>query len=160
MIVMTRAEDVSRLSALRFLGMVGPDEVVDWATRAMAEGDGSETTAKLADLPSTSSDEIDAQLTKLAGELDVPEMTEARAGLLIAAGIARELGVGLRQPIDAAREIWRLANLAPSAEPRLRVFIGLASEWEDDLEHRDLYEEEIRAEALTLGVLTAHDCDP
>ena len=46
-------------------------------------------------------------------------------------------------PIEAACDIWRIARLAPSAEPRLRVFVGLASEWDDDPDNRASYEEEM-----------------
>ena len=59
--------------------------------------------------------------------------------------------------IDAesgARRLWLLANeRGDFQEPvwsQLRVFVGLASEMEDDRERQSVYEEDIRAEAQAL----------
>lgn len=55
------------------------------------------------------------------------------------------------EPIAAARTIWRAARRAQTNEERLVQFIGLASEWEDDPEHRDVYEREIRLAASAMS---------
>ena len=73
------------------------------------------------------------------------------AGLIAAEDVARRLERGEVTPIEAARRIWRITRIAPAAEPLLRPFVGFASEWEDDPEHRSYYEVEICSAAQRLA---------
>ena len=141
---------VATIRALRYLDLVGPGAVVSWARGLPTGGEAVKSLVHLAELPVRDSD-VDAHLTALADEVGLQPLTEQEAGLVAAEQVARELTRGSVAAIEAARRSWGIARLAPSAEPRLRVFVGLASEWEDDPDNRASYEEEIRSEALRLA---------
>ena len=124
-------QEVATIRALRYLDLVEPSAAVAWARGQTTGGEAAKGLVDLAGLSDMRGDDVDAHVS---GEQ-----------------AARELTCGAGAPIEAARRIWRIARLlAPSVEPRLRVFIGLASEWEDDPDNRASYEEEIRSEALCL----------
>ncbi len=144
-------EDVATMRALRYLDLVEPNAVVAWACRRATGGARPKGLVDLAELTDARGDDVDAQLGVLAEEVGLGPLTEQEAGVVAASQVARQLTRGTAAPIEAARRIWRIARLAPTAEPRLRVFIGLASEWEDDADNRASYEEEIRSEALNLA---------
>ncbi|MEU4295010.1 hypothetical protein AB0E63_42880 [Kribbella sp. NPDC026596] len=144
-------QEVATIRALRHLDLVEPSAVVAWARAATTRGDSTKGIVDLAELSDARGEDVDAHVTALADEIGLVPLTEQVAGVVAAEHVARELTRGTVAPIDAARRIWGIARLAPSAEPRLRVFIGLASEWEDDPDNRTSYEEEIRSEALNLA---------
>jgi hypothetical protein len=144
-------QEVAAIRALRYLDLVEPSAAVAWARGRMAGGQASNGLVDLAELSDMRGDDVDAHVTALANEVGLQPLTEQEAGVVAAEQMARELTCGVVAPIEAARRIWRIARLAPDAEPRLRVFIGLASEWEDDPDNRASYEEEIRSEALRLA---------
>lgn len=145
---------VSELLALRSLDLVEPREIIRWAADRVAAGDGGSALTALAALPDGSA-EVDERLRAYAADRGLVALPESRAGVLAARVVARSLARSEVEEIDAARQIWRIAVLAPSAEPFLRTFIGLASEWDDDVENRGQYEEEIRSAALQLLVGSA-----
>ncbi len=72
-----------------------------------------------------------------------------------AAGIAQEILAGEIPPALGAKRIWRLfaeriANTGDSYPRDIRVWVGLASEWEDSPSHREAYEADILDEARLL----------
>lgn len=136
--------------ALRALDLTERAEVVEWALRRVEEGASQPAIASLAGLSPQGLGEVDSLLNALLRQLGQKEPAEFHSGMLAAANIARQLGEGNLQPIDAARSIWSVARRAPASERSLRHFVGLASEWEDDPDHRDLYDEEIRSAALMI----------
>jgi len=143
--------DVATLRALRYLDLIAPSVVVGWAQGRAIGGDSRRRVAALGELSEVRREDVDAHLMALADEIGLEPLTERLAGVAAAEEAAHELTRGVVRPIEAARRIWLIARRAPSAEPQLRVFIGLASEWEDDAENRASYEEEIRSEALHLA---------
>lgn len=148
---MNLQQDVATIRALRQLDLVEPSAVVGWARAQRTRDDKTTGVVNLAELSDARGEDVDAHLAALADEIGLEPLTERIAGLVAAEQVARELTHGTVTPIEAARRIWRIARLAPSAEPWLRVFVGLASEWEDDPGNRASYEEEIRSEALHLA---------
>lgn len=83
---------------------------------------------------------------------------------------AKQIVDGEITPYDGASWIWRSASLRVEREGDLRIFEGLASEWEDDPEHRQGYDEQIVEEARVLltrdqprrwiKVMADYDCWP
>jgi hypothetical protein len=64
---------------------------------------------------------------------------------LIARAVAIANGI-LQGEIDAysgAKRLWLVRTELAAIEEALRVFAGLASEWEDEPDHRDAYERDI-----------------
>jgi hypothetical protein len=136
------------LAALRALDLVNPAEVVRWAEELVRDGATDPTLIDLSALSKWEFAEVDKLLEAFAGRSGLGELNELQIGMLAASDIARQLNQGMLEPVDAARAMWKVALLAPASEVELRVYIGLASEWDDDADHRDLYDEEIRSRAL------------
>lgn len=157
-------EKVTELCALRRLRLVYPAAVVAWATQLWEESDVPAGVAALADLVEAREYDVDVQLDALAEEIGLEPLTEELTGLVAAKWIARQLSGGTLSPIEAARKLSRIVEMAPSTEPRLGVFVGLASEWDDagawsyapagqwgyDPAHRASFDDDIRSEALRL----------
>ncbi len=141
--------DCQTQTALRELDLVNRAEVVTWATERLEEI-GDMRFAELAGLSPIDLDRVDSQLSVLLAALGGARPTEFQRGMLAAAHVARQLRSGVMQPIDAAHALWSIARRAPASEPRLRTFVGLASEWDDDRDSRGEYEKEIRSAALDL----------
>lgn len=145
-------DELALRRALRRLDLIDPEAIVTWAEGWMLSDDEQvpEVTA-LATISDVRGEDVDMLIENLAATMGLPLLTEKSAGVIAAQDAARALRSGEMTPIDAARRIWRIARLAPAAEPLLRNFIGLASQWDDDPAHRTSYEEEIRSEALHLA---------
>jgi hypothetical protein len=138
------------LAARGSLDLVDRAEVVAWAEQKVEAGEREPLVMELASLFSTEYERVDHLVATLARSLGCGELSEYRSGMLSAAWVAWQLGQGSMKPIEAARSIGRIANLAPESRNDLTPFIGLASEWDDDPESRSYYEEEIRSLALAL----------
>lgn len=66
-------------------------------------------------------------------------------------GVARQIVHNEVSPYKGAAAIWRVIAEEEGEYPReLRVFVGLASEWQDQPDYRDAYEQDIREEAQLL----------
>jgi hypothetical protein len=137
--------------ALRRLDLIGRPEIITWATREAQSAWSYPSLLALAGLSTRDPDEVDHLLALLLEEQGQSAPTEFQCGMLAAGNIARQIGSGALEPIDGARAIWSVARRAPASEPSLRDFVGLASEWDDDPDHRAIYEEEIRSAALALA---------
>ena len=144
------ALESTSFAARRSLDLVDRAQVVAWAVGKVAAGEHEPLVLELATLFSTEYDRVDHLVAALALHLGSGELSEYRSAMLSAAWVARQLGQGSMEPIEAARSIWRIATLVPVSRNDLTPFIGLASEWDDDPESRSYYEEEIRSLALTL----------
>jgi hypothetical protein len=83
-------------------------------------------------------------------ELSIPVPPRDEASLVLAREHARRIIAGEVSPYEGARRIWWDIANEQGADPSLRVFTGMASEWEDDPHHRPEYEAEIIAEARQL----------
>ena len=57
---------------------------------------------------------------------------------------------GTTQPHEGARALWLMQTELHELADALLVFVGLASEWEDDQEHRPELEHDILVEAERL----------
>ena len=140
--------DALTFAALRGLDLTDPLEVVRWAEGLVQEGESDPVLVDLSSLSERDVSEVDSLLAAISSESGIGELSEMQTGMLAASDVARQLNEGMLEPIDAARAIWKVARRAPASEIALRPFIGLASEWDDDPDHRDMYDEEIRSLAL------------
>lgn len=71
------------------------------------------------------------------------------AGLAMAKIVAQDVLSGRYGPYDGARRIWGLRSRFPDLK-QLTIFVGLASEYEDDEAHRDEYVRGIMEECRRL----------
>lgn len=136
--------------ARRSMDVVDRCEVVAWAEQKVTASEQEPLVLELAAVSSAEYDKVDDLVAALARSLGFGELSGYRAAMLSAAYVARRLGQGLTEPIEAARSIWHIAVEVPESVSDLRPFIGLASEWDDDPESRSYYEEQIRSCALAL----------
>jgi hypothetical protein len=84
-------------------------------------------------------------------DLGIPYEPPPQAGLALALHYARQISSGALRPYDGARHIWwDVANKFmddPVVWDQLRIFVGLASEYEDYPPARAKFEQQIRDEA-------------
>lgn len=143
--------EVATIRALHYLDLIGTRAVTTWAGERMAGDADFGALASLCDLDDPRREDVALILEEVAQELQLPPLTREMAAVDAAKDTAMAILHGEVSPGEGALRIWRIARLVPSAEPRLRVFIGLGSVWGDDPETRDFYEEQIRSEALALA---------
>jgi hypothetical protein len=137
-------ESALSLASLEMLELISPDEVVDWASERVAYSDSPNLLALSLLAKPTSRVEVDSLLLNLLAEFGVDSFDERSAGLRIARRLAQEIVDGVVEPAVGARKIWwDVVRRVPTLEPQLRSFVGLASEWEDQVSHRAGYEADI-----------------
>lgn len=139
------------MTALWTLDLLRGKSVSEWATRLVAGELEHDSLVALASCSGDDGQLVGGELSALLQELGAWPMSDRDMAMCAVTDISRRLGEGDLEPIEAARMIWKVARRAPSSEEQLRLFIGLASQWEDDSSHRSEYEDEIRARALRLA---------
>ena len=65
-------------------------------------------------------------------ELGIPVPSRSVALRVVARDYAQKIVTGVLTAYEGARRIWWNVAIEPDADPSLRGFIGLASQWEDD----------------------------
>ena len=77
--------------------------------------------------------------------------SDYEAGKIVAREIGESILSGAMSAPEGARMIWwKVVRRVPELESELGHFVGLASEWEDSIGHRDEYEADIRRAAAEL----------
>ena len=119
------------------LGQLLADDLPGVAWQALDEGYDSPALRQLAGAMGCDVQENRAIFLKALDELELtlPEPTEA--ALAFAKAFASEILAGTISPYEGAKRIWLdVYNRFPEMT-ELRVFVGLASEFEDDPGHKD-----------------------
>jgi hypothetical protein len=119
------------------------------AAEALAEGLDSPALRDAAGTPASEVRDARDRFVDALEELGIaiPDATGGAYALVL--DQARAIVSGDVQPFPGARRIWRLSDRV-EPEGDLRIFIGLASEWEDHPEWRPTYDVEIVEAARTL----------
>lgn len=141
-----------RLAAAWFkLDLRPPESVVDAAVELLDELPTNEALAELAGTKAFREDVTEALSRALVAEgMALP--SDEEAGRLVARDVAGAIVRGDIGPVEGARLIWwDIVRGVPALEGELLHFVGMASEWEDDIAHRPEYEAEIRAAATELA---------
>lgn len=148
------ADDFDILSELNhfIIGEYGLDHLPSFAIQAIENGYESLSLYQLAGSRKSDSSSLRILLDRAMQELhiDIPEPNEA--ALSIARSIARDVINGHVTPYEGAKRIWHDIYVNFSTLDQLRIFVGLASEYEDDEKHRDLYSRDIIDECHKLIV--------
>jgi len=98
----------------------------------------------LAILDAEDGQEVDSALDAVLAEMGIAPLYPNEAAMILAKKTAEDIIANKVTPHDGARFIWvKLARRVPEVEEALRVFIGLASEWEEDPIHREQYDSDI-----------------
>jgi hypothetical protein len=136
--------NVKAFAAKLLLDLELPNRVTDVAAEALAAGDDSPTLRLLATLSDPRREEVLALLDKLFDEMGGPRLTPESAARQIACSVAADIVNGTVAPYDGAKIIWKVATrLRPLRLPELDPFIYAASEWEDRVEDRGLFDRAI-----------------
>lgn len=135
------------------LGLLRREDLPDLAVDSIMRGLDSPSLGELAGLSagdlSDAFDLIRAALDELGVSIPSPDERDAALWTVIRAE-AHAMVAGRRPPIDSARWIWQVAALEVEEEGDLRVFIGLASEWDDHPSERPRLERAIVSAAQEL----------
>lgn len=130
-----------------------PEQVPSLAQQALADGCQSQAVAVLAGTTGDSRRSIEDLLPPVLRDLGLRRLGVEEALKVVVDDAAKQITTGAVEPFRGARYIWALASereLDDELWVQMRPFIGLASEWEDDLDHRPQYEADILQEARAL----------
>lgn len=125
------------------LDLIGPDIVI---ARAAALISSMPSSASLIELAAAEPHREDVAngLRATLEEQGSHMPGRAESGVLVTLEICQMIIDERMTPIAGARMIWwKVAGLVPELAQDLRLFVGLASEWEDDDAHRAEYEDQI-----------------
>lgn len=141
----TLLHETRRLRSLRRFELVDATAAVTWACERFDAGEAPEALERLAgETTPAESAVVDQLLDDLLEQLGGARLDDEAAGLEVSQAIAEQIVGGSREPADGARMIWwKVANRVPQLEDRLAVFVGLASEWDDNPHHRSEYDKDI-----------------
>jgi hypothetical protein len=141
--------ELSRIAEMYALGKVPIDDLPAAAIEALEAGLDSPTLRQLAGADGADAETIRNLFSKSLGELGIPIPSPSEAGLAFARHIAGEIVRGVLAPYDGAKQIWHIYTRFPELG-RLRIFVGMASEYEDDETHRENYSRSIVEESRKL----------
>ena len=153
----TRRRTALEVAALRTLDLIAPGQAVRWAAERAAERDASPQVVAIAALTEdVRADDIASLIDDLLETEGAAPLDDERAGLIVAKMLAQDIVDGTIAPAVGARTIWwDVVGRVPTTRDRLADFVGLASEWEDNPEHREAYDAEIVSAAH--GLITSPD---
>ena len=80
-----------------------------------------------------------ALIERALRELGKEPLDLSAAGLSSATLLCKQIVAGTISPYEGAKNIWRIYNRCGMPQSLAR-FVGCASEWEDDVDHRDHYD--------------------
>lgn len=120
------------------------------AAEALAAGLDSPALREAAGVPVSEVQDARDRFIEALGELGVEVPDEQEALWQLVRFKAAQIVSGEVTPYEGASWIWREAHPRIEREGDLRIFIGLASEWEDHRQYRPEIERRIVDEALML----------
>jgi len=136
--------------ARHVLGFLAVEELPRIALDAILAGYDSPSLRQLAGTSEHDKEEANRLFAKSIRELGFQVPPASEAGLTLARNTAREVLSGAITPYDGAKLIWdRVYTRLPELK-QLRLFVGLASEYEDDIKHRGEYDRQIIEECRSL----------
>jgi hypothetical protein len=128
------------------LGILPTDVLPTIAADALEDGYDSESLRRLAGADPDDHDECRRLFFNTMRELDLAIPSTQAAGLLLARAIASDVVHGSLTPYQGAKRIWHGVYTRVPELKQLKIFVGLAGEYEDDDKHRDEYSAQILKE--------------
>jgi len=142
--------DFQRLLEKYALGEMLVDDLPCVADTAIESGYEAEALYELAGARGRDPEELRCMLQRALDELDIKMPTPAQAALSNARSIAAAILAGDVSPYEGARQIWADVYTRFPELKQLRVFVGCASEYEDNETHRDEYSRRIVEESTNV----------
>lgn len=128
------------------LGSLLSDDLPRVALEALEAGYDSPSLRQVAGASGADPRDINDLFIRALTELRIQMPSPADAALSLARQIAGEVVQGTISPYEGARRIWFDVYVRFPELTRLRPFVGLASEYEDDELHREKYSATIMEE--------------
>ena len=135
--------NIDTILAKHALGLMPVGELTSIAVDAIQAGYDSPSLRQLAGTNEHDTEEVHRLFAKAILELGLRVPPAAEAGLTLAQAIAKEVLAGVVTPYEGAKRIWDQVYTRLPELKQLKPFVGLASEYEDDIEHRDDYSRQI-----------------
>jgi hypothetical protein len=131
--------DLNSVTAEWYLGLYPPEKMPMLAVWALEQGfDGPALRELAACTTATYSDE-GGLIERALRELGKEPLDLSNAGRLLAILLCEQIVSGKTSPYEGASRIWSVYGRC--GRPKSLIpFVGFASEWEDDLDHRDHYD--------------------
>jgi hypothetical protein len=121
------------------LGDLLPEDLPPLGQQLLCDNFDSPSLRQLAASSGDDSEAIVRRFRAAMDELGVAVPPPSGAGLVIARSIAEQILAGQIAPHDGARRIWWDIYIRFPQLKQLTVFVGLASEYEDDEQNREYY---------------------
>lgn len=148
---MDKTHDPLRIAALRLaLGQQPSEELPRLAAEALARGVDSPSLREAASTPDHEVRDARDRFLAALDELGIEVPTFGKATWPLVRLMAEQIVSGAVTPVEGASWIWRNAYHRIERGGYLRVFVGLASEWEDHPSYRAKYDERIVDESKIL----------
>ena|ERR1700731_593577 len=121
------------------LGLYPPEKMPMLAVWALEQGFDGPALRELAGLTNPTRSCEGALIERALRELGKEPLDSFNAGRVLALLLCDEIVSGKISPYEGARRIWSTYDSCGMPKS-LIPFVGYASEWEDDLDHRDHYD--------------------
>lgn len=125
------------------LGTLLTDDLPSLALDLLQDRYDSPSLRQLATADASDTQNVQSLFLKALDELKKPLPSPRDAGLSLARDIADQVVKGTITPYQGAKAIWHDIYARFPELVELRLFVGLASEYEDDEKHRDAYSDQI-----------------
>ncbi len=142
--------DIDLAEALWRLGELPVSQLQEIALGDLFEGHYGGALLELAEAPLATRRDVGDLFERALAEMGRAPISESEAARRAARDVASKILAGDMDPYRGASMIWWQFYERAGQPPELRGFVGLASQYEDDPQHRAEYLEDIVGEAKDL----------
>jgi hypothetical protein len=132
-----------------YLGLYPPEKMPMLAAWALEQGFDGAALRELAGRTNATYSDERGLIERALRELGREPLDLSNAGRRLATLLCQQIVSGTTSPYQGASRIWAIYDRCGMPKS-LIPFVGFASEWEDDLEHRDHYDKLIAEAAEKL----------
>jgi hypothetical protein len=145
----TNEMDLNSVVAEWYLGLYPPEKMPMLAVWALEQGLDGPALRELAGRTNATYSDEGGLIERALRELGKEPLDLSGAGRLLATLLCQQIVCGKTSPYEGASRIWSIYDCC--GRPKSLIpFVGYASEWEDDLDHRDHYDKLIAEAARKL----------
>jgi hypothetical protein len=151
-IILVSDMKIELAQALWQIGKLSAEKLPDVAIQALRRGFDGSALRELAGLQKPTKQDIGDLFDRALKEVECLPISKREASLIVAKNIAQEIINGNIEPYEGARRIWWDIWDQNRELDELKVFVGLASGYEDEPNHQQKYANDIIKEARKLIV--------
>lgn len=143
-------ENIERAEALWYLGQLRAGQMQQFALQALKLGYSGPALLELAEFPYSTESDVGDLFERALKEMGRPQISTSEAALRLAKYIASGIVSGEVDPYEGAHYIWWKLWEVAGRPDELTIFVGLASQYEDDPSRRQQYRDDIVEAAANL----------